>query len=69
MRTILRLVVSADDGVVDEDDALAFKEIVHRVQLEADAEVPDALLGLDEGAADVMVADEAHAERDAASSA
>jgi hypothetical protein len=53
----------ADDGVVDEDDALAFEQIADRVELEADAEVADALLGLNEGAADVVVADEADAER------
>ena len=53
---------AANDGVVDEDDALAFEQIVHRVELEADAEVADALLGLDKCAADVVVADEAEAE-------
>jgi len=56
----------ADDGVVDEDDTLPFEQVADRVQLEADAEVADALLGLDEGTADVVVADEAEAEADAA---
>ena len=56
---------SADDGVVNEDDALAFEQIVHGVELEADAEVADALLGLNKGAADVVIADEADAEGDA----
>ena len=56
---------AADDGVVDEDDALAFEQIVHRVELEAHAEVAHALLGLDEGAAHVVVADEAEAEGNA----
>jgi hypothetical protein len=50
---------AADDGVVDEDDALAFEQVVNGVELEADAEVADALLGLNEGAAHVVVADEA----------
>ena len=57
---------AADDGVVDEDDALAFEQIAHRVELELDAEVAHALLRLDEGAADVVVADEAEVEGDAA---
>ena len=34
--------------------------------LELDAELADALLGLDEGAADVVVADDAELEGDAA---
>ena len=53
---------AANDGVVNEDDALAFEQIVHGVELEADAEVADALLGLNEGAAHVVIADEAEAE-------
>ncbi len=56
---------AADDGVVDEDDALAFEQGADGVELHADAEVADALLGLDEGAADVVVADEAEVEGDA----
>ena len=56
---------AADDGIVNEDDALAGEEIVHGIELEADAEVADALLGFDKCAADVMVADEAEAERQA----
>ncbi len=55
----------ADDGVVNEDDALALKQIVHGVELEADAEVADALFRFDKCTADVVVADEAEAERDA----
>ena len=58
MRTIFRLVVAAHDRVVDEHDALAFENAAHRVQLDAHAEVADRLLRLDEGAADVVVADE-----------
>ncbi len=56
---------AADDGVVDEDDALAFEQATDGVELHADAEVADALLGLDKGAADVVVADEAEVEGDA----
>ena len=56
---------AAHDRVVDQDDALAFEDAAHRVQLDAHAEVPDRLLRLDERAADVVVADEAHLHRDA----
>ena len=66
MRTILRTGGTADDGVIDEDDALAFEQIAHRVELELHAEVAHALFRFDEGAADVVVADEAEVERDAA---
>ena len=55
----------AHDGVVDQDDALAFEQIAHRVELEPHAEVADALLRLDEGAAHIVVADQSHAERQA----
>ena len=65
IRTILRDVVPADDRVVHEDDALALDDLAHRVQLDLDAEVADRLLGLDERAPDVVVADEAEGERDA----
>src|SRR5207249_518386 len=40
-----------DDGVVHDDDALSLDGLPHRVQLDADAEVPDALAWLDEGPA------------------
>src|SRR5882724_7286326 len=53
----------AHDRVVDHHHALALQHLGHRVQLHLHAEVPDALLGLDEGAADVMVADQAHLVR------
>ena len=66
MRTILRLVVPADDGVVDQNDALAFQQIAHRIQLEPHAEVAHALLRLDEGAAHIVIADQAEAERNPA---
>ena len=56
---------ASDDGVVDEDDALAFEQAAHRVQLHAHAEVAHALLRLNEGAAHVVIADEAEVERNA----
>ena len=49
---------AADDAVVDEDDALAFKQGPAGVELHADAKVADALGGFYEGAADIVIADE-----------
>src|SRR6185369_15097655 len=56
---------AADERVVDEDDALAFEQAADGVEFEFDAEIADGLRGFDEGATDVMIADQAHAERDA----
>ncbi len=56
---------AAHDRVVHHDDTLAGDDLPHRVQLHLDAEVPDGLLRLNEGAPDVMVSDEAERERDA----
>ncbi len=56
---------AADDGVVDQDDTLAFEQRADGVELHADAEVAHTLLGLNKGAADVVVADEAEVEGDA----
>src|SRR5215472_10887201 len=53
---------AADDGIVHEHDALAFNEAANRIELELDAEIADRLRRLDERAADVMIADQAHAE-------
>ena len=53
---------AADDGVVDEDDALAFKKVADGVELETNAEVANALLRLNECAAHIVIADETHAE-------
>src|SRR5437899_2118598 len=50
----------AHDGVVDDDHPPAFQHLAHRVELHLDAEVTDALLGLDERAPDVVVADQPH---------
>src|ERR1700693_3965157 len=49
---------AADDRIVHDDPTLAGQHLAVRVELDLDAEVPDALLGLDEGAPDVVVADE-----------
>ena len=55
----------ADDRVVDDHDALAAQHRLDGAQLQAHAEVTDALLRLDERAAHVVRPDEAHLERDA----
>src|SRR5579864_8870721 len=54
---------AADDGIVHEHDALAFNEAAHGVEFQLDAEIADGLRRLDEGAADVVIADQAHAKR------
>src|SRR5437867_1422572 len=48
---------AAHDRVVHQHDPLAGQDLAHRVELDAHAGIPLALMGLDEGAADVMVAD------------
>ena len=53
---------AADDGIVHQDHALAFEQVAHGVQLELDAEIADGLRGLDERAADIVIADERLAE-------
>src|SRR6202035_2096086 len=53
---------AADDGIVDEDDALSGDEFTNGIEFEFDAEIADGLRRLDEGAADVVIANEAHAE-------
>src|SRR5262249_547754 len=54
---------AADDGIVDENDAFAFHEAANGVELELHTEIADGLRWLNEGAADVVIANEAHAER------
>jgi len=49
---------AAHDRVVDDDHPLALDHRAHRVELELDAEVADRLARLDEGAPDVVVADQ-----------
>ena len=51
--------------IVEQDDALAFENAPDRVQLDPDVEMPDGLLRLDEGAADVVIADQPHLHRQA----
>ena len=58
--------VAAHDRVVDDDDALA-GDLGERVELQPDALLAQALLGLDERPADVAVLDQPLAERDPAS--
>ena len=57
---------AAHHAVVDQHDAVAAHGAGVGGVLELDAELADALLGLDEGAADVVVADDAELEGDAA---
>src|SRR5258708_24351999 len=54
---------AADDGIIDEYHALAFDQAADRIELELHTEITDGLRRLDEGAADVVVADQTHAER------
>jgi hypothetical protein len=58
--------VAAHDRVVDDDQPLAPDDLLEGVELQPDAELPDGLAGLDEGAADVGVLHQARAVRDAA---
>src|SRR5206468_1281327 len=53
---------AADDGVVDEHNTFALDEAADRIQFQFYAEVADGLRRLDERAADVMIANETHAE-------
>src|SRR5271170_6694060 len=55
---------AADDGVVDQNNALALKQITNRIQLELHAKVAHALLRLNERAPYIVVADETEVERD-----
>src|SRR5262249_50574181 len=57
--------VTAHDRVVHHDQALAFDHLAQRIELEADAELPDGLARLDERAADIGVLDQALTVRDA----
>ena len=57
---------AAHDRIVDQHHALAFEQRAHRIQLQLHAEVAHALAGLDEGAPDVVVADQGEAKRNAA---
>ena len=56
---------AADDGVIDKDDTLAVHHRAVGAVLEADAELADLLGRLDEGAADIVIADDAELVGDA----
>src|SRR5664280_3288086 len=47
--------VAAHDRVVDDDEPLALDRVLERIELEADALLPDRLARRDERAADVAV--------------
>ena len=55
---------AANEGIVDQHDALALQQVPHRIQLQLDAEIADRLRRLDEGAADVVIADQRLAVRE-----
>ena len=54
-----------DDGVLDHHHPFALEDLPHGVELNPDGEIPHALGGLDEGAADVVIADHPHFKGDA----
>ena len=56
---------AAHDGIVDDDDPLAGEHLGLRVELHLHAEVADGVARLDERAADVVVANQPHLERQA----
>ena len=49
---------AADDRIVHQNHALAFKQMAHRVELQLHAEIANGLRGLDESAADIVIADQ-----------
>ena len=53
---------AADDAVVDQHDPVAANDAGICRVLQLDAELPDALLRLDERAPDVVIADDAELE-------
>src|SRR6185437_3700917 len=53
---------AAHNGVIDQNDALALNLALIDVVLELDAEVADLVGGLDEGAADIVITDDAKLE-------
>ncbi len=59
------LSVSAHNRIVDDDEASTFNVLPDRVELEADAQLPQGLRRLDEGASDIGVLHQPLAERDA----
>ena len=65
--TSLTLVVPRTIEIVDQDDALAAHQRRVGVVLELDAEMADFLARLDEGAADIVRADDPELERNTGS--
>src|SRR5580658_785053 len=55
---------AAHDRIVHKDDAPSFKHPPDRVEFEPDAEIANGLLGFDKSTADIMIANQTHAERD-----
>ena len=56
---------AAHDRIVHQNHALPFEHAAHRIQFQLHAEIADGLLRLDERAADVVIADQPHAKRNA----
>ena len=49
---------ATDDRIIDDDDTFSLHRIADEVEFHANVEIPDELVWLDEGAADVVIADE-----------
>ena len=56
---------AADNRIIDHHHALVFEHPAHRIELHADIEIADMLVRIDEGPADIMIADQADFKRDA----
>src|SRR5579863_10333814 len=56
---------AAHDGIVYEHDALALQHSTDGIEFQLHAEIPNGLAGFDERAADVVIANQRHAEGDA----
>ncbi len=57
---------AAHDGIIDQHNTFAVDDVAVGVMLELDAEMADLVRRLNKGAADIMVADDAEIEGDAA---
>ena len=49
---------AANNRVIDKDDAFSLKQFFYRMQFYLHTEIADPRFGFDEGAADVMIADQ-----------
>src|SRR6266403_495732 len=56
---------AAHKGIVHQHYALAFDEAAHRIELQLHAKIADGLRRLDKRPANIMIADQAHTERNA----